>query len=135
MYTNKELQEVINYLKENEGLFNNLIEELDAYNGYLSDDRVWEMDCFDEFFSNKKPLDLLSLIGEFDVNDEYFYVDGCTGAINSTSEKDYLDFLDEYFINEVLEYREHLYIEDYGLNLLLDEVEKSFNNDTLKEVC
>lgn len=127
MYTNKQLQEVINYLKENEELFNDLIEDLDDWMGYLGDERCWDMDTLDELVNSMKISEFAESIrgNHFDVYDNYFRGDVWNG-IESCAEKDYSHFLDECFIDEVLEYRDRLHIEDDILNLLLDEVEKSF---------
>ena len=41
---------VLEYFKENEDEFNDIIEDLDNYNGYLGDDRYYEMDELAEFY-------------------------------------------------------------------------------------
>ena len=38
------INDIIKLFTENEELFNNCIEELDGYNGYLGDDRYYSMD-------------------------------------------------------------------------------------------
>ena len=38
------IADIIQYFKENEDVFNDCMEELDSYNGYLSDDRYYDME-------------------------------------------------------------------------------------------
>ena len=38
------IEKIVEYFKENESVFNDCIEELDSYNGYLGDDRYYSMD-------------------------------------------------------------------------------------------
>jgi len=94
------------------------MEELDAWSGFLGDDRYYEMECLDEFYCDSKPLDFLYRVfygydydtsdraggrySEFNPNRAYFYYNGY-GNLVSTDYKDYSDHLDDYFINELVE--------------------------------
>lgn len=137
------IQKIITYFEENESVFNACIEELDSYNGYLGDNRYYEMEMLDEFYSNAKPLELLQRVyygrdddtwttdsrgdktyGEFNPNREYFTYNGY-GNLVSTDYKDYSAHLDSYAIESMSENRYYIdTIEnDDELTALFDELE------------
>ena len=141
MCRDKKIEMVIEYLKENEDIFNELIEELDGYNGYLGDDRYYEMDMLDEFYCNVKPSEFINRVyygrdddtwttdahgnrtyGEFNPNREYFYYNGY-GNLVSSDYKDYTGKLDSYFIEDVLENINELDITDDELLEMLEDIE------------
>jgi hypothetical protein len=131
--------------EQDEQLFNTAIEELDGYNGYLNDNRYYSMDELNDFYSGTEPLELLQraffgwdedtwstdssgnkTYGEFNPNREYFTYNGY-GNLVSSNYKDYSCFLDEYFINALIEYAEHLYLDDEIMNIIngaTEEVEQ-----------
>lgn len=47
--------DIIAFFKGNEDIFNEAIEELDAYNGYLGDDRYFTMDELNEQYIGIEP--------------------------------------------------------------------------------
>ena len=51
--------DIIAYFENNEDLFNDCMEELDSYNGYLGDDRYFSMDELDELYNGTEPSELL----------------------------------------------------------------------------
>lgn len=51
--------DIIAFFKDNEDIFNEAIEELDAYNGYLGDNRYYTMDELDGFYSGTEPSEIL----------------------------------------------------------------------------
>ena len=54
-------KELLMELFENDvDLFNSTIEELDGYNGYLGDDRYYEMEMLPELLYGKDILDILN---------------------------------------------------------------------------
>lgn len=137
------IEKIIAYFEGNEDTFNECIEELDAYNGYLYDDRYYSMDDLNEFYSGSAPIDILRLAyfgrdddtwhtdasgnkiyGAFNPNRDYFTFNGY-GNLVSSDYKDYTHKLDEYFINELLENRSYIdTIEnDEELAALFDELE------------
>lgn len=144
--TNKEqiINKIIEYFNDNEEIFNECIEELDSYNGYLGDDRYYLMEELNEFYNGQKPIEILYRAfygrdddtyttdssgnreyGEFNPNREYFYYNGY-GNLVSSNYKDYSDKLDEYFIKDLSENRDNIYcIDEYEeLKQLLDELEE-----------
>ena len=140
---NNTLNKIIEFFTDNEELFNDCIEELDSYNGYLNDDRYYAMDELNELYSGQSPLEIIErcyyghdedtwttdscgnkTYGEFNPNREYFRFNGY-GNLVSTDYKDYSAHLDEYAIKDMLENR--YYIDsidrDEDLKALFDELE------------
>lgn len=143
------IKKIIAYFEENEEMFNNCIEELDAYNGYLGDYRYYLMEDINEFYNNAAPLELLQrayfgrdddtwttdasgnkTYGEFNPNREYFYYNGY-GNLVSSDYKDYSSHLDEYAIQEMIENRSYIdSIEsDDELTALFDELEQNESDE------
>lgn len=143
------IEKIIAYFEENEEIFNQCIEELDSYNGYLGDDRYYYMDDLDEFYTGTNPLEILrrayygrdddtwhtdasgnKIYGEFNPNREYFYYNGY-GNLVSSDYKDYSDKLDNYVIESMSENR--CYIDtidsDDELSELFDELEQDGSED------
>lgn len=116
---------LIDYFKENDDAFIEAIEELDSYNGYLGDDRYYDMEFLNEFYAEAEPLDILyrAFYGydadtsteechtEFNPTRDYFRYNGY-GNLVSTDYKDYSDWLDDWFIKSLKENYEQLYIRD-----------------------
>ena len=117
---------IIEYFNNNEEVFNTAIEELDSYNGYLNDDRYYEMEMLNEFYTGPEPLELLNRIfygrdddawhtdsngeriySEFNPNRKYFYYNGY-GNLISSNYKDYSAHLDEYFVEALSENRQYI---------------------------
>ena len=132
---------MIEFFKENEDEFIETIESLDCYNGFLGDDRIYEMYMLDEFYAETSPLEILTRAfygyddlytdengrhtEEFNPNRDYFYYNGY-GNLVSTDEKDYSWKLDEYFINEIIENAGNIDLPDEIQELIeeLDELEE-----------
>ena len=118
-----------------EELFNSTIEELDSYNGYLGNDRYFEMYLLPEFMDGKNIIDLLNMayFGDddnyhvdeyghkhyesFNPNREYFYFNGY-GNLCSTDYKDYSARLDDYFIDAIIENQNYLFLDDEIITIL-----------------
>lgn len=121
-----------NHFKENEDDFNDSIEELDSYNGYLSDDRYYSMDELYELNPVNSQDDFDDLMNRiyyghddycgdgsaFCPNRNFFYYNGY-GNLVSSDYKDYSDHLDNYFIESL--------IENYNSLALPDAVEEIFD--------
>ena len=111
------------YFEENEDVFNTCIEELDSYNGYLADDRYYDMDDLDEIYSGREPSAMLrrAFYGHdetyshrdeddrlpFNPNRNYFRFNAY-GNLVSNDYKDYLDLLDKYVIEQMAENRNEI---------------------------
>jgi hypothetical protein len=76
-------------LEDNDELFNDVCEDLDAWDGFLDDDRLYPMCELEELYSGMNLIEFLELIdgNDFDVNDEYFYHD--IYGLHSTDDRDY----------------------------------------------
>ena len=139
------ITDIIQYFKENEDIFNDCMEELDSYNGYLGDNRYYSMDELNEFYRDTEPLEILyrayygrdddtwttdsngnKIYGEFNPNREYFYYNGY-GNLVSSDYKDYSFLLDIYAIKAMSENRNYIdSIEtDETLQKLFDELEEA----------
>ena len=137
------IKKIIEYFESNEEIFNYCIEELDSYNGYLNDDRYYEMEYLNEFYNGVDPIEILTrayyghdadtwttdsrgdrTYGEFNPNRDYFTYNGY-GNLISTDYKDYSSHLDEYAIESMSENRYYINsIEnDNELSALFDELE------------
>lgn len=135
--------DIIAYFKDNEEEYNNAIEELDSYNGYLNDDRYYMMDDFNELHNGLQPDELLRrafygydeetyttdssgnrTYGAFNPNRDYFRYNGY-GNLVSADYKDYSANLDELAVGAMLENRCYIdSIEDSEeLAALFDELE------------
>lgn len=140
-------EKIIAFFDGNTDIFNACIEELDSYNGYLGDDRYYEMDMIDEFYTNGDPLELLRRAyyghdaetyhtdeygrreyGEFNPNRDYFYYNGY-GNLVSADYKDYSAHLDKWCIEAMSENRAEIYTIDEceELSALFDKLEDDGN--------
>lgn len=98
--------------------FVELCEELDNWNGFLGDDRCYEMNMIDEFFN--KPSELLDKMSDFDYTDEYFYFD--VYGVTTASDK-YDVYSDAVSVDDVIDAIEDCYNHiDITENRSLDEL-------------
>lgn len=137
---------IISYFQENDDVLTETMEELDSWNGYLGDDRYYPMEEMNELFCNETPEWLLCRAffgydadnwktnrdgtkeyGPFNPCRDYFSFNGY-GNFVSSDLRDYSDKLDDCFIDQLLEYRNHLYLNDEVVDLL-DELENDDDND------
>ena len=137
------IKAIIAYFENNEDIFNDCIEELDSYNGYLNDDLYCTMDMLNEFYQGTEPTEILyrafygydedtvtsdssgnKIYGTFNPNRDYFKFNGY-GNLVSTNYKDYTGHLDSYAIESMSENRQYIdTIEDNEeLTALFDELE------------
>lgn len=131
-YTTEEAIEAIRaYFEENESEYNNAIEELDSYNGYLGDNRYYDMDELNEFYSGQEPTEILYRAfygydedhgGEFNPNREYFTYNGYGNLVSSDS-KDYSSFLDDNFVSDYIENAAQLYDVPDEIQEIIDNID------------
>lgn len=117
------IADIIQYFKENKDVFNDCMEELDSYNGYLGDDRYYSMEELNDLYSGQEPQEILfrafygfdadswhtdrsgnKIYEAFNPNRDYFYLNGYDNLVSSDY-KDYSDKLDKYAIEEMNENR------------------------------
>ena len=115
--------DIIEFFENNEDIYNEAIEELDGYNGYLGDDRYFSMDELDELHSGTEPSEILrraffgydeetyttdrdgnKTYGAFNPNRDYFRYNGY-GNLVSADYKDYSGQLDKYAVESMSENR------------------------------
>ena len=118
-YTKRDnaIDALISYFKENDDIFAEAIEELDAWNGYLGDDRAYDMDMLEDVVNGWDAIELLNRAcfghdegdynSSFNPNRDYFWFNGY-GNLVSSDYKDYSAFIDEWAINEFVENWEHI---------------------------
>lgn len=138
---NEIIDEIVRYFEEHDDALTEAMESLDAYNGYLSNDRIYDMGEMNELFCDETPLDILyrAKYGHssetyldaggnehympFNPSMPYFYFNGC-GNLVSCYFKDYSDLLDGDFVEELSENRHNIYWEEpEELSELLDKLE------------
>lgn len=136
------IEKIIAYFEENESIYNECIEQLDSYNGYLSDDRYYFMDELQELYHGTDPIEILQRAyfghdedtwttdssgnkeyGQFNPNREYFKFNGY-GNLVSTDYKDYTHLLDKYVVESMSENRRYIDSIDENTELatLFDEL-------------
>ena len=135
--------DIIEYFENNEDIFNDCMEELDSYNGYLGDDRYYPMDELDELHNGTEPSELLcrafygydeetyttdrdgnKTYGAFNPNRDYFRYNGY-GNLVSADYKDYSGMLEPFAIEVMRENRDYIESIDDNeeLTALFDELE------------
>ena len=119
-------EKIIEFFKEDEELFNQCIEELDAYNGYLGDYRYYSMEELDELYTGTEPSEILNRAffgydedtytmnsngsiehGQFNPNREFFRYNGY-GNLVSADYKDYSALLDKYVVEAMADNIEYI---------------------------
>ena len=136
--------DILAYFRENEKVFNECIEELDNYNGYLSNDRWYNMDDLPEIVDTSDAVALLNRAyfgddlddwhtdengqkhyNSFNPTRNYFCFNGY-GNLQSSNWKDYRDHMDAYVVRQMDQYRSKVdsIDDDETLAALFDELEK-----------
>lgn len=82
---------MIDYWKAHNESFSRVCEELDSWDGFLGDNRVYPMGELDDLLGDKKSSEVLQMVDtdNFNYNDDYFYYD--IYGIRSTNEKEYFN--------------------------------------------
>lgn len=138
-------EKLLNYYQGNDDDFNHDIEELDSYDGYLGDRTCYMMDELDEFYQGTEVTEILmraffghdddnwhiengeKVYGEFNPNRDYFYFNGC-GNLVSTNYCDYSEFLDEYFVQEIIDNESNLDLSE-GAQEIIDSYDEEGEDD------
>ena len=129
------VDELMNYYRENMEDFANDIEQLDDWTGCLYDDKFHPMEELNEFFSNEKPDEIIrrAFYGydepytkdeqrePFNPNRDYFYFNGY-GNLVSINQRDYTDYLDNDFIQDIIDNRYNLSLSS-GAEDIIDNYE------------
>ena len=129
------VEKLLAYYKENPEDFNDDIEELNSWNGCLYDDQIYPMEELNEIFQGTEPEEILKSAfygydepyknGDpsrpFNPNRNYFYFNGY-GNLVSIDKKDYSDYLDNDFIQEIIDNKHNLSLSS-GAEDIIDEYE------------
>lgn len=133
------VDELLAYYKMNCEDFADDIEELDGWNDCLYDDKIFSMDELDEVLQDINPSDILrmALFGHdesqgkikstFNLGRDYFHYNGF-GNLVSTDERDYSDYLNDYFIQEIIDNKSHLSLSK-GAQEIIDNYEDEEGNE------
>ena len=128
----KLIEKAVNELEENDDLLCDMVDELDSYMGYADGFRAYDMWELDDLHCGMKLSDFLSRVTkDFDLRDNYFYYS--IYGLESTDNKAvlYRDNTDcGEVLDNILEYRNHIYINDKDFEDLLDEIEKAKEEET-----
>lgn len=130
----KVIDAIVAWFEENQEIFSDCIEELDSYNGYLGDERFYEMYMLEEFARDGDVIEWLNRAyfgsdegnsgTSFNPNRNYFRFNGY-GNLVSSDWKDYSDLLDKWAVEDMSKNRRYVdSIEEYEeLAELFDELE------------
>ena len=134
------MQDMTKYFEENTDEFNEVIEELDNYNGFLGDDRYYDMEMLNEFYQGTEPDELLrrAFYGydedftdkdgnhtePFNPNKDFFRYNGY-GNLVSAYYKDYSDHLDDWFIESVIDNANEFYSLPDEITEILEKLEEA----------
>lgn len=117
------MEKIINYLLENTEELENVVREINSWNGYLEHLEAYPNDenFFDTFFSH----DVMGAIraiqyGDYNINDDYVGFDGY-GNLVSFNHNEYIDELKsevKHITELLIEYHDKIYINDKLIKLI-----------------
>ena len=99
----------VEMLENDHDSFVEACEELDSWNGFLGDDRLYEMEMLDEMLADKTPTEIIDLVE----GNNFSTIDECFGfTINGIESFD--DKYDSYSANYTVEEVLDALIDNYG---------------------
>lgn len=132
MNKNELREKLMDYFRDNEDDMNDVMEQLDSWDGFLGDDAYFPMDELYDFYNISGRDDFDNLMARifyghdqygdetaFNPNREYFSYNGY-GNLVSSDYKDYTGKLDDYFIDEVIENRDEITLPDGVADIFYD---------------
>lgn len=88
-------------LENDSDAFCEACEELDSWNGFLGDDRCYDMGEIDELLYGKKPSEVIDMItSDFNSNDDFFYFS--IYGLESCNDR-YDHYSDNFSVDDVLD--------------------------------
>ena len=127
------LDKLLSYYKRSSEDFADDIEELDGWNDCLYKDKIFSMDELDEVLQDIEPSEILrsALFGHdesqgkikstFNLDRDYFRFNSL-GDLVSTDKRNYSDYLNDYFIQEIIDNKSHLSLSK-GAQEIIDNYE------------
>ena len=128
---------ILDYFREHEDDFIDAIEGLDSWNGYLGDERLYNMEDLDDLYGGVEPSEVLRRAffgydedykndrGEytqpFNPNKDYFHFNGY-GNLVSSNYKDYSAWLDKYFVEEYIDNINNIYDVPEEVQTIIDSI-------------
>lgn len=123
-------RKIIEMLENDDEMLVKVVKELDDWNGYLDEDRLFYMWELDDHWCNCKVSDFVDKLGDFNSRDEFFYYH--LGNINSFDGDEAEWYRDRVDIGDVFDslvaYQNHLWLDD-ELKNLLEERESAIDED------
>lgn len=133
---------LLNYYKEHKEDFNHDIEELDSWNGILGDNRIEDMDILDEIYQGTEATEILRRAyfgyddtyakseqrAPFNPNRGYFYFNAY-GNLVSTDYKDYSDYLDLDYVQDIVDNYGHLDLSVWAQEIIDNYDEEADEDD------
>lgn len=120
------INEALNVLENDDTVFTDMVNELDSWNGYADGFRCFPMDELDDLFGGCTLSDFLNkLAPDFNYQDEYM-IDTIYG-LSSTNDMAavYRDNVNAgELLDNIIEYKNHLYFYDSDFENLIDEIIK-----------
>ena len=121
------MDKAVEMLKENDELFCDTVNELDSWNGFADGYRAYPMYELDELFGHMNLTDFLDIITEdFRPSDKYF-IETIYGLESTDWIADHYraNVDEEELLENIIENRSHLWINDNEFEELLDEIEEA----------
>ena len=118
------ISEALEILNNDDEIFCDMVNELDAWNGYADGFRCYYMEDLDELFCDCKVSEFLDKIGrDFNHNDRFF-VDTIYGLESTDSMADtYRDNVDTgELLDEIIDKKNHIYFNDSEFEDLIDSI-------------
>lgn len=129
-------EKIIEWFKNHEEETADVMEELDGYNGFLGDDRMYPMENLDELYQDTPASEILARAfygydyyytdkednhtTPFNPNRNYFFFNGY-GNLVSIDEKDYSNRIDDYFVEELKNNSDYIEIPEEVAEMLDEE--------------
>ena len=128
--------EAIEMLKNDDDLLIGCVNELDSWNGYADGFRCEPMEMLDDYYYDCKATKVLEdLTEDFNINDDYFYFS--IYGLESTDDPANLyrtNVYEEELLDNLLEYKNHLYFYNDEFEELLDAIE-DYEEDEEEEIA
>ena len=126
---------MLGMIRTDSDLLVEICEELDSWNGFLGDDRCYNMCDIDDLLYGEKPSEIIDMItSDFDSSCDYFYF-SMYGLESCSDRADhYLDsFSDEEILDNYLNNACHCNLSNSDFEELAELYESYFDDDTEEE--